>query len=237
MMYGLAGRYATGLYLAAAKKGSLLNVESDFSALSQSMEDSPALRSFVSDPSHARPLKSKAMVEILASIGACETTKNAFATMADNGRLGETMKVMSMFSEMMAAAKGEVSVVITSAENLTEDSLKQIKEQITSDYLEPGEKTKVSVKVNPKLLKGYTVEIGDKFVDCSVVTQLKKLQKLLLGDDDLNSFDAYGGGRQVDVLTVPPDPSRMTGKTWEELVRKHGPPGGMADMQLFGAQG
>ena len=34
-------------------------------------------------------------------------------------------------------------------------------------------------KVDEALLNGYTVELGDKFIDLSVATQLKKLQALL----------------------------------------------------------
>ena len=40
-------------------------------------------------------------------------------------------------------------------------------------------KISLSTKVNPDLVSGITVEIGDKFLDYSVATQLKKLQALL----------------------------------------------------------
>jgi hypothetical protein len=45
---------------------------------------------------------------------------------------------------------------------------------------EPGQ-TSISLetKVDPGLLSGITVEIGDKYLDFSVATQLKKLQMLL----------------------------------------------------------
>ena len=37
----------------------------------------------------------------------------------------------------------------------------------------------MSTKVDAELVSGITVEIGDKFLDYSVATQLKKLQALL----------------------------------------------------------
>jgi len=40
-------------------------------------------------------------------------------------------------------------------------------------------KLSVSTKVDPSLVSGITVEIGDKYLDYSVATQLKKLQQLL----------------------------------------------------------
>jgi F-type H+-transporting ATPase subunit O len=45
---------------------------------------------------------------------------------------------------------------------------------------EPGQKKiSLSTKVDPALVSGITVEIGDKYLDFSVATQLKKLQTLL----------------------------------------------------------
>ena len=40
-------------------------------------------------------------------------------------------------------------------------------------------KLSVSSKVDASLVSGITVEIGDKYLDYSVATQLKKLQQLL----------------------------------------------------------
>lgn len=36
-----------------------------------------------------------------------------------------------------------------------------------------------TIKVDPALINGITIELGDKFLDLSVATQLKKLQALL----------------------------------------------------------
>ena len=44
---------------------------------------------------------------------------------------------------------------------------------------EPGSTIALETKVDPGLVSGITVEIGDKFLDYSVATQLKKLQSLL----------------------------------------------------------
>ena len=40
-------------------------------------------------------------------------------------------------------------------------------------------KVHMQVKVDPGLIHGVTIEIGDKFIDYSVATQLKKLAVLL----------------------------------------------------------
>jgi F-type H+-transporting ATPase subunit O len=118
VMFGTAGRYANALYAAAAKKQSLLAVADDLALLKQTLETSPVLHNFCTDPSITRESKAKGMVELLTSAKADETTKNMVATLAEGGRMGDVYKVIDMYTELISAAKGEVNAVITSAEPL-----------------------------------------------------------------------------------------------------------------------
>ena len=56
--------------------------------------------------------------------------------------------------------------------------LRRFRTQLAS---QEGNQTKMSVtvKVDEALINGITIELGDKFLDYSVATQLKKLQALL----------------------------------------------------------
>ena len=130
VMFGTAGRYANALYAAAAKKKALASVEADLTLLKSTLSSSPALSSFCADPSLGRDAKAKGIVDVLTAAKADETTKNAMATLAENGRLGDVLKVIDMYSELVTAAKGEVSAVITSAEPLPEAELAQITKQL-----------------------------------------------------------------------------------------------------------
>jgi len=179
VMFGTAGRYANALYAAAAKTKVLSEVEADLLLLKQTLSMSSELAGFCSDPSLGRETKAKAIVDVLSAAKATDITKNAMATLAENGRLGDVSKVIDMYGELMNASKGEVSAVITSAETLPPAELAQITKQLDS-FLEPGQKKiSLSTKVDPALVSGITVEIGDKYLDFSVATQLKKLQTLL----------------------------------------------------------
>jgi len=178
-LFGVAGRYATALYTAAAKKNELLAVESDLKLFEQAMDSSAALKAFSADPGVPRGEKAKVLVDSLASMNACTTTKNAFAALCEGGRMKELPKVMSMYSQLMAAAKGEVTAVVTSAHEIKDAEMVEIRKQVES-VLEAGQtKVNIEVKVNPGLIKGVTIEVGDKFIDYSVASQLKKLVVLL----------------------------------------------------------
>lgn len=177
-LFGVSGRYATAIYSAAAKKNELLTVESDLKQFGQVLESTPALKAFAVDPGVARATKAKVLVDSLTAMDACATTKNAFSALCDGGRMKELPKVMSMYSELMAAAKGEVTAVVNSAEELDDAAMEQV-QKVLKTVLGPTTKVNVETKLTPGLIRGFTVEVGDKFLDYSLATQLKKLVSLL----------------------------------------------------------
>ena len=136
-MFGTAGRYANALYAAAAKKGELLEVETDFKLFKETVDASPVLANFVADPSVSRTAKVAGISSLMESAKASETTKNAMAVMAEGGRLGDVFKVMDMYGELLAAAKGEVAAVITSAKPLSDAEVKQIQESLAQFLVRP----------------------------------------------------------------------------------------------------
>jgi F-type H+-transporting ATPase subunit O len=177
-LFGVAGRYATALYTAAAKKNDLLAVESDLKQFGQVLENSPALKAFSVDPGVPRNQKAKMFVDSLTAMNACATTKNAFSVLCEGGRMKELPKVMGMYGELMAAAKGEVTAVVNSAQEM-DDAAKEQVDKILKSVLGPTTKVNIEAKCNPGLIRGFTVEVGDKFLDYSLATQLKKLVILL----------------------------------------------------------
>jgi len=93
--------------------------------------------------------------------------------------MGEVSKILGMYGDLMNAAKGEVTAVITAPAPLSAAEEADVKAKLAG-FLDPGQtKVKVEVKVNPGLIQGITIEIGDKFIDYSVATQLKKIVGLL----------------------------------------------------------
>jgi F-type H+-transporting ATPase subunit O len=177
-MYGIAGRYANALYASAAKKSQLLDVEADLELFKTTVGTSPVLRNFVIDPSISRSSKAAGIATLMDSAKAAETTKNALVALAEGGRMGEVFKVMDMYKDLLTAAKGEVKAVITSATELPAADLKKIVDQLKE--IQAGGTIQVTTLVDPGLINGITIELGDKFIDLSTATQLKKLQALLV---------------------------------------------------------
>jgi len=177
-MYGVAGRYTNALYAAAASKDELLTVEKDLKLFKDTMASSAALRNFVIDPSISRTKKVAGVVSLCTESGACESTKNALSALAEGGRMTDVTKVIDIYSELLSAAKGELTAVITSAEPLNAG---QAEEVVTALNQMTGGSGKVTVetKLDPSLIAGMTITFGDKYIDMSVASQVKRLNAML----------------------------------------------------------
>lgn len=115
VLHGIDGRYATALFTAAQKQDVLDKVESDLAAIKDLMDKDDKFRFFMETPIISREAK-KAGVK--ATIGAgrySKITSNFFETLADNGRLDQTPKIVTAFSQLLMAARGQVNVTVTSA--------------------------------------------------------------------------------------------------------------------------
>lgn len=80
----------------------------------------------------------------------------------------------------MSAARGEVEMTVTSAQPLDNRTLSRLETAVAkSSYVGAGKKLKVTNQVNPDIVGGLVVEVGDRTIDLSVSSKLAKMNKLL----------------------------------------------------------
>ena len=104
-------------------------------------------------------------------------TKNLMLTMASNNRIGEATKVVDAFSEYMKASRGEVECVITSAVALSKAQAKKVADALKAEV--GGKAVAISQVVDPSILGGLTVQIGDKYLDMSVSSKINTFKRSL----------------------------------------------------------
>ena len=175
-LYGVSGRYATALFQASSKKGNLQQVEGDLATLVAARKDA-AFSAFLDDPTN-KATKTKELVGLMKDLKVSETTANLMHVMAENGRLPFTEKVAEDFQSLMMASRGEVPATITSAEPLTKEELADVKAAL-GKMVKKGEKLNIDVKVNPEIIGGLIVDIGDKHIDLCIHTRIKKVEQML----------------------------------------------------------
>ncbi|KAI9777341.1 MAG: ATP synthase F0 subcomplex subunit OSCP atp5 [Geoglossum umbratile] len=182
-LFGLDGTYASALYTAAAKTSTLDGVAKSLAALSGLLKKDPKLNTILHAPT-LKPSDRAAIVgELIKHIGVADkqdTVKNFLNTLAENNRLGLIEGVCTKFENLMSAWHQEVELTVTSASPLDNKTLSRLESAVAkSEYVGQGKKLKVTNKVNPDILGGLLVEIGDRTIDLSVSSKMLKLNKLL----------------------------------------------------------
>jgi len=77
-LYSSAGRYASALYVSAAKKGKLIDVEEDLEYIRDAYKTLPRLNQYLNDPTIPKSEKTKGILSILDELKCNEVTKSFF---------------------------------------------------------------------------------------------------------------------------------------------------------------
>ncbi|KAI0560398.1 F1F0 ATP synthase OSCP/delta subunit [Gracilaria domingensis] len=176
-----AGRYAYALYNAAKKTNSLDAVISDVNSMQDMVSKNVTLSEFLINPSLPRTAKVEAMTEIVTKAGFSDTFSKFLMVMSENGRTSEASKALTSFQDMIAALKGEVVVKVTTTIPLSEWELALLKKKIKQRFFagKPDAELTVETAIDEELLGGLTIQVGDRFMDLSTRTELRKLQEVL----------------------------------------------------------
>ncbi|CAM9583341.1 unnamed protein product [Chrysoparadoxa australica] len=118
------------------------------------------------------------MEKIFDSKKTSDITKNLLITLAANARLGDINQVVSAFGQLMRAQRGEVDAVVTTAEALTGAQQKTLTAALNA-HVGAGKTVAMELKVDPSLLGGITVHIGDQVLDLSIHTKIEKMKATL----------------------------------------------------------
>jgi len=178
-VYGLSGSYASATYSAAVKSDAQADVAADMVTLAKVFENEK-IADFFADPFVSASDK---MDAIQAVGGLSDITINLFAAMSENNRLALVADVAEVYARIVKATEGSVPCSIESAIALTPAQESDVAAAIAG-LLKSGESADISVSVNPELLGGMIVSVGDKYtemksIDMSVLTKVKKYSDLL----------------------------------------------------------
>ena len=181
-LFGVHGRYATALFLAADKAKCTDKVEKELANFAGHAESNVTFAKFLRNPTIRKADKTKDIAAICAKGSFSKTAMAFLGTLAENGRLGEVAKINDKYAELMRASRGEVLSVVTSADELTKAQLKSLEDSFKASFLKPGETLIMDTKINKDILGGLQVQIGDEFMDLSLASKVNRMHKMLSTD-------------------------------------------------------
>jgi F-type H+-transporting ATPase subunit delta len=101
---------------------------------------------------------------------------NFLLLLVENGRLGVLPEIRDLFEELRREHEGVLEVEVTSAFPMDEAQLAQLRQKLQAKY---GRQVQASVSVEPELIGGVRVKIGDEVLDASVRGKLQGMASAL----------------------------------------------------------
>lgn len=179
-LYGLDGTYATALYTAAAKDSSIEKTYQSVEKLNTAIKNDAKLNEILSNPSLSLGSRKEVIATIQSTLNIDATTVNLLNVLSENNRLGLFPQIAKQFSVLNSAHNGVVEATVVSAKPLDTKTIQRLTKAIQgSKFVGAGKSLKISNEINPDILGGLIVEVGDNTVDLSLSAKVTKLNKVL----------------------------------------------------------
>ncbi|CAK7913380.1 ATP synthase subunit 5, mitochondrial [[Candida] anglica] len=179
-LFGVDGTYASALYTAASKDSSVDKAFQSLTKVREVVNSDKQLAEFLTNPASSRDDREAVIGTLASSLKLDKSVGNFLSVLAENNRLSEFEAIYAQFSTLNDAFRGIVEAKVTSAKPLDSKIIKRLQAAISkSSFVGEGKTLNVSNEVNPDLLGGLIVEVGDRTVDLSVSGKIAKLNQAL----------------------------------------------------------
>lgn len=169
-------RYSHALFNVAQERGEIDGVASDLKAITQTMLDSPAIGQMLQNPlvTHDRR---KALLQQIFAGNLRPDVEHFLFLLIDKDRAHILPHVARDFNRYVDEARGEADAEAVSAVELSEEQRSALVERLK---LSTGLRTiRLTTRVDPNILGGLIIRVGDKLIDGSATTQLAQMKEQL----------------------------------------------------------
>ena len=135
----------------------------------------PQLLEFSSNP-NASAAQVFDVIAGVAQVALPDMAKNFLKTVIENGRLGVLPEIAAQFRALNNAQRGSSDAVIFSAFDIDPAALADLASTLEKRF---NRKLNVSVVLQPELIGGIRVVVGDEVLDSSVKARLEQMKVAL----------------------------------------------------------
>lgn len=167
----LASRYSKSLLDLSIDKGVVEIIYNDIVNISDVLSNSAELKMLMRSPIIEKSKKSAILSIVFPSLH--KLTQQFIGLLLENNRENELYMITKEFRRLYGLFKGAQEVSVISANTLDKALVEKII-KLTSEYTQS--KIVLKESVNPQLIGGFLLRIGDLQYDATVLTKIRKLQ-------------------------------------------------------------
>lgn len=169
----LAKRYAKSLLELSTELNKTERVKTDVEQILTVMNESREFRNFVKSPVIKPDVKARVFKEIFGS-ELDELTTKFIDILFKKGREGHVEGIVMAFEDLYRAQQGIQKAVVTTAYELTEAEKSDIEAKVKEMV---GGQVEIEAHVDPSIIGGLKLRIGDKQFNGSIAAQLNNLRR------------------------------------------------------------
>jgi F-type H+-transporting ATPase subunit delta len=171
-MEEIAQVYARSLFQVAREQSKLDELRDQLGEFAGALESNRELQVFFFSPYFSTKEKQEGLDKAIT--GADETLVNFLKLLIEKHRMPVIFRVRRVYDALWEEENQLLPVSITSAVELDQATVGQIGDRIAE---QTGRKVELSANVDPDLLGGIVVRVGNQVLDASVRNRLEQLRK------------------------------------------------------------
>jgi len=141
--------------------------------------ESAELRNFLASPAVAGEAKHRVIGKLLARVGGSKIVQNFLFVVADHQRTHVLPEMIAAFQQVIRQRQGILEAQISSAVELNKTQKAEM--EFTLERL-TGKRVEAKFSLEPKLLGGAVVRVGDTVYDGSLRSRLNELRARLASE-------------------------------------------------------
>ncbi len=171
----VASRYAGALMASALAEGNLVDVAESYAAVLAAVKDNQDLLTFMDSPQVADQEKKDLLKNVFG--GKIENLLlHFFCLLIDKNRIENTRDIGEEFATMVEKHEGVVRAFVTTAVAMPDDLSASLTEGLSTFT---GARVILEHKIDPAVIGGVCVTMGDQILDGTVRSNLDKLRNKL----------------------------------------------------------
>lgn len=169
----VAKRYAQGLLDFTNESGQTATVFSEMKDVVKIMNESQDLNKFFHTPYIDSKKKIEVAKEIFKSLSV--SSQNMITLVIRQGRENQLKNIAQEFINKVEDINGVQRITLTTATEISKENINQILR--STNLVKADSNFDLKLNVNPIILGGYILRVGDQLVDASVKSKLNQIKK------------------------------------------------------------
>ena len=171
----LGRRYASAVFSAAGDHDAIDRVGGDLASIAAAMDSDPLMRDFFLSPVISRDAKERALMAALQG-KVHDVALHSLILLVRKRREAVLSVLVPEYRKLQMASRGTDPLTVTSAGKLSDAELGSLVNRLQSIY---GKKFEVHQVVDPNVIGGVRITMGDRRIDGTVSGQLDALARTL----------------------------------------------------------